>query len=82
MPTKDDYLSASGYVPSSILKSGLRDFLDQSGLTLATVMAYCGNLVELLLSPAGSTGYTRVNSLIPAFFLSHSYKPNLFSRID
>ena len=45
MPSKDDYPSSSGYIPSSIMKSGLQDFLDRSGLTLATVTAYCGNLV-------------------------------------
>ena len=45
MPSREDYPSSSGYLPSSILKPGLQDFLDRCGLTLATVTAYCGNLV-------------------------------------
>lgn len=45
IPSREDYPSSSDYLPSSILKPGLQDFLDRCGLTLATVTAYCGNLV-------------------------------------
>jgi len=45
MPSREDYPSSSSYLPPSILKPGLQEFLDRCGLTLATVTAYCGNLV-------------------------------------
>lgn len=44
-PGEEDYSSSSDYIPPSILKPGLQDFLDRCGLILATLTVYCGKSV-------------------------------------
>jgi hypothetical protein len=63
-PGKEDYPSSSDYIPPSILKPGLQDFLDRCGLALATVTAHCGNSVGSMSVFDDQWSQTRLNSQI------------------
>lgn len=70
IPNRENYPSSSNYIPSSILKPGLQDFLDRCGLILATVTAYCGNLVGSMSVFDDQWAFSK---LAPVFEESNNY---------
>ncbi|KAJ3514095.1 hypothetical protein NLJ89_g2574 [Agrocybe chaxingu] len=70
LPSKEDYPSSSGYIPTSIMKPGLQDFLSRIQTMLAAIAVHCGNSVGYMSVYDDQWSYARVN---PAYEESNSY---------
>ncbi|KAF8156931.1 cell morphogenesis N-terminal-domain-containing protein [Crassisporium funariophilum] len=70
IPSKEDYPTSSGYVPPSLTKPGLQDFLNHCGATLGTVALYCSKAVGHMSVFDDQWSYARLN---PAYEESHSF---------
>ncbi|KAF9561441.1 hypothetical protein CPC08DRAFT_817717 [Agrocybe pediades] len=62
MPSKSDYVSSSEYLTLSLLKPGMKDFLDRTASALASIARYCGNSVGHMSVFDDQWAYSRLSN--------------------
>jgi len=62
VPSKSDYVSSSDYLTLSMLKPGMKDFLDRAASALASIARYCGNSVGRMSIFDESWAYSRLST--------------------